>query len=262
MERVRADGLEVRVYRGGDGPPLLYLHSGLGEAGRTPFAAALEHHFSVVAPELPGFGASDTPAWHRVEDAVFFLRSLLDGLGWTTGVVAGSSLGGWLAAELAVWYPERVRALALLDPVGIVVEREPVTDIFMSSRERMIQALFSQVPDDLAAALGEGVEGSGGDLALHVYRSMEATARIGWNPYLHDPLLRDRLTRVAPGGVVVRGEADGVTSSGYAEAFAAAVGGSMVTLPGVGHLPAIEAPAATAAALEHALAGVAGVDRS
>lgn len=257
MERATVDGLDVRVHRSGAGPPLLYLHSGLGEAGRTPFVESLEDRFSLLAPELPGFGGSEAPAWHRVEDAVFFLRCLLDHYDWPPSHVAGSSLGAWLSAELAVWYPRRVRSLVLFDPVGIKVEGAPLTDIFMASRETMLSAIFVSVPDPLEPAFGEAIEASEGNVILHFYKALEATARIGWNPYFHDPPLFDRLTRCTAPATVVWSEGDGVVPRPYADAYAAAFpDGRLVTIEGSGHVPVVEVPQRAADALTDALEAV------
>lgn len=257
MERATIDGLDVRVHWGGDGPPLLYVHSGLGEAGRTPFVARAEERYSVLAPELPGFGGSQVPEWHGVEDAVFFLRCVLDHYDWPETHVAGSSLGGWLSAELAVWYPRRVRSLVLFDPVGIRVEGTALTDIFMSSRDTMLSSVFAELPDPFEPAFGEAVEASEGNVILHFYKAFEATARIGWNPYFHDPRLAARLGRCDVPATVVWAEGDGVVPRPYAEAYAAAFpNGRLVTMPGAGHVPAVEAPDGAADVLVGALAAV------
>lgn len=255
METVDIDGLAVRVHRGGAGPPLLYLHSLLGEAGRTPFVEKLETHFEVLAPELPGFGGSGAPRWHRVEDAVFFLRSLLDRHDWPPTAAVGSSIGGWLAAEMAVWFPRRVRSLVLFDPVGIRVEGEPITDIFIGSRNTLLDLLFEQPPEPFEPAIGEAIEASDGELVLHLYRALEATARIGWNPYFVDPQLADRLTRTSVPATVVRGSGDRVIGRGYAERYAATLGGALEELDGVGHVPVVEAPDLAAQIVLDTLAG-------
>lgn len=258
MERVTIDGLDIRIHRGGSGEPLLYLHSGLGEVGRTPFVVVLEERYEVLAPELPGFGGSDPPRWHRVEDAVFFLRRLLDHFAWPPAHAVGSSLGAWLAAELAVWFPERFRSLVLFDPVGINVEGEPIADVFMASRSALVEQMFVNMPDPLDDAFGEAVEASDGNVVLHFYKALEATARIGWNPYFHDPQLRPRLSGCQVPVTVVRGDGDGVITHGYAQAYAASFpSGRLATIDGVGHVPVVEAPRPAAAAVFEALSAVA-----
>lgn len=257
MEQATIDGLEVRVHRGGRGPELLYLHSGLGEVGRTPFLERVAERFSVLAPELPGFGGSQVPRWHRVEDAVFFLRCLLDHYAWPLTHVVGSSVGGWLGAELAVWFPDRVRSLALFDPVGIRVDGAPLTDTFLASREKMMSDMFVQVPHDYEAALGEALEASDGNVILHSYKALEAAARIGWNPLFCDPHLLGRLGRCPLPATVVWAEGDGVVPKAYAEAYAAAFpDGHLVTMAECGHVPVVEAPDRAATVLADALDAV------
>jgi len=265
VERATIDGLDVRVYRGGEGPPLLYLHSGLGEAGRTRMVERVEQRFSVLAPEIPGFGTSEAPSWHRVEDAVFFLRCLLDHYEWPPTHAVGASLGGWLAAEMAIWFPQRIRSLVLFDPVGIRVEGAPLTDVFLGSREATVASMFVTAPDDYAAMLGDAIHGDGdgdgdreaADAMIHSLRAMEATARIAWNPQFCDPRLLDRLSRCAAPATVVWGAGDAVVPQAYAEAYAAAFASAeLIVLDGVGHLPVLEAPERAAQIVIDALAGV------
>lgn len=248
MDTVVVEGKTSRVHRQGSGAPLLYLHSCFGEGGPLPvFDELAAAGFAVVAPELPGFGASDpAPDWHRVEDAVFHLRAMLDVLGLDAPVVVGSSLGGWLAAELAVWFPERVSRLVLLDAAGLRVEGAPVFDLFAATQREVLRRVLPH-GGDLMAWLAPAVVDDGP--LLHLFRAMEATARIGWNPFLHDPKLPGRLAGVRAPTVVVWGADDGFIPAAHGGAFAAAIpGAALRVLDGCGHLPAMEQPAAVAAA--------------
>jgi len=103
----------LRVWRGGRGPVLLAIH-GLGGSGR--YWQGLEDlvgdRFTIVAPDLPGFGASDKP--RRLYDRAFHLGAL-DAVAADLGpvVVVGHSLGGVLAFLWAAAHPDRTRALNL-----------------------------------------------------------------------------------------------------------------------------------------------------
>lgn len=105
-------------HRGGSGEPLLLVH-GFTDTWRTwelalPF---LERGFNVLAPTLPGH-AGGPPLPGRLTDTTFveFLESLLDGAGWERPLVAGNSLGGWLALQLAA--RGRARAAVAFAPAG------------------------------------------------------------------------------------------------------------------------------------------------
>jgi pimeloyl-ACP methyl ester carboxylesterase len=250
MQLVEVDGVRSRLQRQGSGSPLVYLHSGFGEAGPLPvFGEFAGAGFEVFAPELPGFGRSDPPSgWHRVEDAVFHLRRILDVLGLERVTMVGSSLGGWLAAEVAVWFPERVGALVLLDSLGLRVEGAPVFEIFGSPQHEVWRRALpggGDLPALIRPALEDGDDPNA--VLVHLLHAMEAQARIGWNPYLHDPALARRLHLVGAPTLVVWGAEDGIVPLAHGEAYAAAIPGArLVVLDGCGHLPALERPAAVA----------------
>ena len=83
--------------------PLLFLHGGGGAGIWLPCMARLAKKFDVIAPEHPGFGASDTPPWlDTIGDLANFYLDFLEQLDLRGVHLVGSSLGGWIAAELAV----------------------------------------------------------------------------------------------------------------------------------------------------------------
>ena len=258
MGTFTVDGKSARVWRQGTGRPLLYLHSGFGEVGALPFFAALaDAGFGVVAPELPGFGRSDpAPDWHRIEDAAFHLRRTCEALALPRCTVVGSSLGGWLAAELAVWFPERVSSLVLVDAVGLRVDGAPVFDLFAARQGELLQAVFPH-GGDLPAMIAPAIAGSDDDNAvlLHFFHAMEATARIGWNPYLHDPKLLARLPLVSAPTLAVWGGDDRVVPLAHGETYAGAIPGArLAVLDGCGHLPVLERPDEVAALVASSVA--------
>jgi len=111
----------LAFHRTGTGPPLVLLH-GIGSSHRawSPVVDALADHFDVIAVDLPGFGESP-PLATGVEPHPAALAgavdTFLDGLGIVGPVVAGHSLGGWVALELAEVRP--TAAVALISPAGL-----------------------------------------------------------------------------------------------------------------------------------------------
>ena len=107
--------------RSGTGPPLVLLH-GLGSSRRAwdPVVRPLADHFDVIAVDLPGFGES-APLPLETEPSPAALAAavagLLDDLGVTAAHLAGNSLGGWVALELAAIRP--AASLTLLSPAGL-----------------------------------------------------------------------------------------------------------------------------------------------
>jgi 3-oxoadipate enol-lactonase len=112
---VDVNGARLWYDEAGSGPALLLLHGGLGDSGLwEPVVPFLADHFRVIRTDLRFFGRSTGPAapwsWHR--DAV----GLLDELGIERTALAGLSLGGRIALELALDEPDRIGALALVAP--------------------------------------------------------------------------------------------------------------------------------------------------
>lgn len=113
--------------RAGSGPPLVLLH-GIGVSGRSwePVLPALTARFDVIAVDMPGFGGSPPlppPAEPAPAALAASVAGLLDELGITEPHLAGNSLGGWVALELAGIRP--VASLALLSPAGLWRGRTP-----------------------------------------------------------------------------------------------------------------------------------------
>src|SRR4029453_8426348 len=106
-EMITVDGATVRLLRGGPAAagaqPVVFLHGAGGHTGWMGFLEALSQRFAVFAPEHPGFGQSDDPPWlDQVSDLAYFYLDLLKALGLERVHLIGTSLGGWIAAELAV----------------------------------------------------------------------------------------------------------------------------------------------------------------
>jgi pimeloyl-ACP methyl ester carboxylesterase len=113
--------MELTCSRQGTGPPLVLLHPlGLSRVAWDPVLDALAEHFDVLAVDLPGHGGS-APVPPDVEPHPAWLAAavagLLDELGIDRPHVAGNSLGGWVALELAALRP--VASLTLLAPAGL-----------------------------------------------------------------------------------------------------------------------------------------------
>src|SRR5437588_2471667 len=122
----------IRRMRGGSGAPLVFLHGGGGIGIWLPSMARLAKKFDVIAPEHPGFGESDTPAWlDTIGDLANFYLDFLDQLDLTGVHLVGSSLGGWIAADLAVRNSTRLASLTLTGSAGIYVEDVSQVDPFL-----------------------------------------------------------------------------------------------------------------------------------
>src|ERR1700704_6168934 len=153
---ITVNGCTIGQMRGGSGPPLVVLHGASGAGTWLPFMAALAEKFDVIVPEHPGFGASDTPDWlDNIHDLAYFYLDFLDALDLTGVHLAGLSLGGWVAAELAVRDTARLASLTLVGAAGIHVKGVAQIDPFLRTDEQRIRDFFydQKCADELVARL-------------------------------------------------------------------------------------------------------------
>jgi len=110
----------------GRGFPLLCLHGHPG-SGQTlvPLAEGLAHRYRAILPDLRGYGRSPAPAPFSLSDHLLDLVTLLDRYQVEQCAVLGWSLGGILALELALQYPERVSALVMIAAAARPVGNHP-----------------------------------------------------------------------------------------------------------------------------------------
>lgn len=245
--RVAVNGVEVDVLEMGIGQPLLFLH---GEEGPTAYSIRylnmLAERYHVIAPWHPGFGGSDLPEHFReIGDLAYFYLDFLEHEDLSDVVVVGAGFGGWVAAETAIRNNSRIGCLVLFDPLGIRVSADPtavdITDLDALNPADRASVLFHDpaVAERDLTVLDESTREG-------VARSIEAWARFGWKPYLHNRGLRHWLHRVQRPALVIRGASDGVVPKTYHEAYAAALGaGEVVEIANAGHSPHLEQPEAT-----------------
>lgn len=230
--RLDTDVGKIQVFRGGSGTPLVYLHSAAGES-TMPMLDMLADSYDVIVPVFPGFGESEgIDQIDGMDDAVFHLLDVWERLGLVAPAVVGTSLGGWLAIELAVRYPETVGRLVAVNPVGLYLEDAPIAEMFGRSPGELAEMMFADQGHPIAAAMHAMDEFTGDvgkrvevpiELVLPMWKALGATARLGWDPYLHDPKLRRRLGRITAPTLVVRGANDTLVPAPHAETYAAEI---------------------------------------
>lgn len=244
---------KVQVFRGGSGAPLVYLHSASGETTNATLEDLADDH-EVLVPVFPGFGESEgIEQIDDMEDAVFHLLDVWDLLDLEAPPVVGLSLGGWMAMELATRYPERVSALVLVNPVGIHLPGHPIKELFGRSPAELAEDMFADQSHPMAQMMHAMAEFTGDvgqqieipmELVVPIYKALSATARLGWDPYLHNPKLRKRLGRITAPTLVIRGAQDSFVPAEYAETFAAEIRNARLeVVDGAAHLLPLEKPA-------------------
>lgn len=225
------DGLTISVDEQGDGTPLLLLHGGAGSASVAGFATALAQSAHVLTPTHPGFDGQPRPDWtDTVADLAVAYLDLLDQLDLREVVVIGNSVGGWLAAEMALRdNHQRISGLVLLNAVGIPGR---IADAATMSPAEFMRLAWLNPPAPVELSAAQSAAMAANQQTLRVYAG---------DPYCHDPKLPHRLHRITIPVLVGWGEHDGVATVDYGREYASMfpnVHFELIT--GAGHLPHIE----------------------
>lgn len=230
-----------------DGTAVLLLHGGAGPRTVAGLAAALSEHVYVVVPTHPGFDGTPRPEWaDSVADLAEAYLDLLDTLNLTGVMVIGNSVGGWIAAEMALRDSHgRLGALTLLNAVGITPDSEddlvdvrvvpPAEISTLSFANPAFRPDFSSFSDEQRAAAAA---------------NQRTLATYAGEAFTHDPKLRRRLHRVTVPVLVAWGEQDGIATAKYGRTYAESFRhGHFVPVPDAGHFPHIEQAGVTLQAI-------------
>ncbi|WP_214317781.1 alpha/beta fold hydrolase [Nonomuraea sediminis] len=232
----------------GTGRPVLILHGGGGPATVAGLAAHLARTAHILTPTHPGWDGTHRPDWLTgIDDlALAYLHRLHD-LRLRDVLVIGSSLGGWIAAEMSVRDTAGIiTGLVLIDAVGVRVETEPITDFFALDARGVAEYAWH----DSARYYRDPAAMSADQLAIQ--QGNMATMRVlAGEPYMHDPKLLRRLQRVDLPALLLWGESDRIVTPAYGAVYAAAfANGRLEVIPEAGHLPQLEQPEATFALID------------
>jgi pimeloyl-ACP methyl ester carboxylesterase len=235
---VEIDGCRTHLRRGGSGEPLLFLHGASGAPAIMPFMEKLAERFDVLVPEHPGYGLSDEPEWlDNIHDAAYFYLDFLRKLDLGKTIVIGSSMGGWMAMEMAVRDTSRIKSLVLVSPAGISAPGVQPADIFLMPQEELVRRLFHD-PKLAEARLAEPVTPESIDIGL---KNRHTTARLAWEPRLHDPHLPKWLHRIDVPVQIIWGQQDRILPVAFVDELKRLLPKAKVhVMPNAGHLPHAE----------------------
>jgi len=247
---VDVNGFQTRVWKKGSGRPIGFL-AGFGGLPRwVPFLDQLAAQRTVIVPSLPGFPGGDRghSALDTHLDWLLAVRQLLVAAGLEGADLAGSSVGGSLAAEVAAVWPQSVRKLALIAPFGLFDEKDPPSDPW-AQRADALPGLMTADPETWKAlkAVPEGANSV--EWPIEQTRASEAAARIFWP--LGNTRLEKRLPLIKAPTLLLWGEKDRVMPPSYAQAFARGIAGptEIRTIAGAAHLAELDRPEEVARAI-------------
>ena len=235
---IEVDRCRTHYRRAGKGRPLVFLHGASGAPVVLPFMEKLATRYDVIVPDHPGYGQSDEPEWlENIHDVAYFYLDFLDALKLEKAVVIGSSMGGWMAMEMAVRSTARIGSLVLVSPAGHFAEGAQPADIFLLPQEEMVRRLFhEQKYAEQRLAMPETPESI--DLGL---KNRHTTARLAWEPRLHDPFLPKWLHRIDVPTSIVWGAQDKILPVATAHELKKLIPNAELNVfENCGHLPQVE----------------------
>lgn len=228
------NGVPMHYYCAGrHGTPLVLIH-GIGNSAEiwTALLPLLRRDFLVYAPDLPGFGQTPVaPEGVNIRAHVLYLKRFLDALGYPRAILLGNSLGGWIAAQFAATYPERVQHLYLLNSAGLRHEQlqSPYAADRLAAQYSMDRILGYHIP--LPAFI------------------LDAVIRVSRMPAYHDFIygydpreeLDNILTHVKTPTTIIWGKRDGLFPLACAYDFHRGITHSrLILLEATGHMPQVQ----------------------
>ena len=252
LKTIKTPHVPVRYFEGGTGEPLVYLHSAGGLQADDALLEKLCEKFHVYAPLLPGYGDSEECGDLRdMLDFTLHTWNVIEALGLKDPILAGHSMGGMIAAEMAAVAPHDVSRLALIAPAGLWLDAHPIPDIFAIMPYDYPAIFFHDVAE------GEKLFASG--LALDDPEFLKvflvANARqLGMAGKILFPVpergLSQRLYRIRAKTLLIWGDDDKFIPPIYAKSFLEGIGNcELVTIKNAGHMMTMEKPDQVAATL-------------
>ncbi|SJZ79858.1 alpha/beta fold hydrolase [Consotaella salsifontis] len=202
---------EMDIQEFGEGRQLLLLHGGGGRGTLEPFARSLADRFQVFLPTHPGFDGTarrDTIASAR--DLACAYVDLVAAADMRGLLVAGFSMGGWIAAEMAALHSARLAGLILVDAVGLSVPGETILDVFTTPPSDLPSYSYHR-PERFRidpASLGP-------ERRAAIQANLSALAAYDTSPTMQDESLVDRLRGVDIPALVLWGASDRVATPTY-----------------------------------------------
>jgi pimeloyl-ACP methyl ester carboxylesterase len=236
-------GRSIRYYEAGTGPTVIFLH-GLG-ADSSSWAANLRPtagKFHNLALDQIGFGESDKPFLeYKIETFVEFLAAFMDELNIPKATLVGNSLGGWIAADFAARFPDRVDRLVLVDAAGLAPAGPPRTGpvdlnvTSISSARRILGLVFynrQMITDDAVRTVFE----------KHLRNNDGYTIqRVLANAFAFPQFEDAKVGSIKARTLVVWGREDALIPLESGERYAKAIpGAKLVVFDECGHVPQLE----------------------
>ena len=230
----------VHISRSGSGQTLLLLHGAGGSANLKELREKLAEDYEVILPDHPGFGLSQqSNNLNSVSDLSFYYLDFIKELNLKDIHLVGHSMGGWIAAEVAVRSTANITSLTLISSAGIHVKGVTKGDIFLWSPEELVRNLYvnQDIINDMLS-----YEPSSDEIEIMV-RNRMAAARYAWHPRFYNPDLAKWLHRIDIPTLIFWGGQDKIFPAEYATAFKELIPHAQIAiLNRCGHVPHMDRP--------------------
>ena len=231
-------GANFHYQRAGTGPTLLYLHGAGGTPSAMPLMEALSESFDVVVPDHPGFGLSDDPEWlDNIHDVTYYYLTFLEKLDLQDIVVVGSSLGGWIALEIAIRDQSRINKLILSNSAGLSMKDVAMGDNFLWDDEQKVTNLIhgEELQKKILASTPTEEQQEVNN------KNHFTTAKLAWEPRFCDPDLEKWLDRITVPTQIVWGDNDKLFPEDYGRYLNSFIPhAEYIVLKDCGHLTHVE----------------------
>lgn len=238
-------GRWLHVWTGGAGPVLLLLHSAWGDAEMSWFRVwdELSRFFTIIAPDMPGFGASDPLDIPSLAANAQVLKDLLEDQKADRALVVGNSFGTAIAIEFASTFPERTRRLVVVNggyvPALPGLLKKMVAGSFVEKKFRAVMRNVAYSDKALAKAFPDPAVLPAGFFD-RIHRNEERHSRIVFDAFMNQAA--PQLQPAVP-ATVIWGTADRLTTMRQARILQKWLGNADFTpIDGAGHMPQIERP--------------------
>lgn len=255
-ERVAAGDSTFTVYRGGSGAgreTIVMLHG--YSADRQVWVRFARHFldgYEVIIPDLAGHGDTGFVAGldYSAPAQARRVMAMLDTLGIRQAHVVGNSMGGFIAAHVALAYPDRTRSATLIDPAGVTSpEPSDMGKLLVAGCNPFEVHSRAEFDDFYAMTMAQPPWLPGFVLAAMAESYQQRRPQLAeiFQGFNNRDLLNDRLAEIRVPTLVIWGAKDRLIHVSAADRWLAGLpDGRKLIYPRLGHMPMVENPAGTA----------------
>jgi pimeloyl-ACP methyl ester carboxylesterase len=243
-EEVMLANTRVKLRKSGTGDPLLILHDEMGNSNWLQFQKQLSGNHTIYSISHPGCLGSDQPEWiMNMRDLAGWYLQAIDELAISPVNVLGLSIGGWIAAEMAVMCPTIFNKMILVGAAGIKPDEGEIFDMFSVTADVFQRNCFfnpPSVPEYQIVCPDDVSE----ELAIEWEYARESTCRVSWKPYMYYaglPNLLDRIKNLET--LIIWGDNDQIVPLNSGKIYEKNISKSILKIvKNCGHRPEIEKP--------------------